>query len=129
MLAVKLFALGCAKIIACFIWVTLKIKGNFDGIRWGDIVLDQWRSPVVRYFRGAGRRCFVTNFEIARKHFNAALAEAAENGFGADVTARYFLNLVVTKYLETRTVDDVRSELAFVAENCDPETDYMFMRP
>ena len=71
----------------------------------------------------------MTNFEIAREHFNAALAEAAEHGFGADVTARYFLNLVVAKYLETRTIDDVRSELVFVAENCDPETDYMFMRP
>jgi hypothetical protein len=36
---------------------------------------------------------------------------------------------VVAKYLETREVVDVQSELRFVAENCDPGTDFMFMRP
>jgi hypothetical protein len=39
------------------------------------------------------------------------------------------LGLVVSKYLESRGVSDVQSELHFVAENCDPETDFMFMRP
>jgi len=39
------------------------------------------------------------------------------------------LSLVVSKYLEKRSVEDVRSELNFVADNCDPETDFIFMRP
>jgi len=66
---------------------------------------------------------------IAKRHFDEAIKEAIAAGYDADSTARYMLNLVVEKYLETRSLADVRSELQFVAENCDPETDFMFMRP
>ncbi len=66
---------------------------------------------------------------IAKRHFDEAIREAKAAGYDADGTARYMLNCVIAKYLESRTVKDVRSELQFVAENCDPETDYMFMRP
>lgn len=68
-------------------------------------------------------------FDIAKKHFDAAMREATETGFDTDAVARQLLALVVSKYLETRSINDVRSELAFVAENCDPDTDYVFMRP
>ena len=71
----------------------------------------------------------MTASSIARKHFDAAMQEADKEGFGADSVARQILSLVVLKYLETRTVTDVQSELSFVADNCDPDTDYMFMRP
>lgn len=67
--------------------------------------------------------------EIAKRHFAAALVEAESNKLGHDGVCRSLLGLVVTKYLETRSVADVRSELQFVAENCDPDTDFMFMRP
>lgn len=67
--------------------------------------------------------------KIAKFHLDAALSEAQAAGYDVDATARYMLSLVVQKYLEYRSVKDVRSELQFVAENCDPETDYMFMRP
>ncbi len=67
--------------------------------------------------------------EIARRHFEAALREAESAGLGNDSVSRSLLGLVVSKYLETRSVKDVRSELNFVAENCDPDTDFMFMRP
>ena len=43
--------------------------------------------------------------------------------------AARMLGLVVSKYLESRGVSDVQSELRFVADNCDPDTDFMFMRP
>ena len=66
---------------------------------------------------------------IARRHFGAAIAEAVAAGHDPDALARQMLGLVVSKYLEKRPVDDVRSELIFVAENCDPETDFVFMRP
>jgi len=66
---------------------------------------------------------------IARRHFGDAVAEAMAQGYDPDSLARYMLGLVVSKYLEQRTVDDVRSELLFVAENCDPKTDFAFMRP
>jgi hypothetical protein len=39
------------------------------------------------------------------------------------------LSLVVSSMLERRGVADVRSELLAAAENVDPDTDYMFMRP
>ena len=66
---------------------------------------------------------------IAKRHFDLAIAEAVTAGYDSESTARYMLNCVVEKYLETRSVADVRSELQFVAENCDPDTDFMFMRP
>ena len=67
--------------------------------------------------------------EVARKYFDAALRTALEEKVDADAVARQLLNLIVHKYLETRSVQDVQSELRFVADNCDPDTDYMFMRP
>ncbi len=66
---------------------------------------------------------------IAKRHLDAAIAEAIAAGDDAEATCRYLLNAVVEKYLERRSVADVRAELQFVAENCDPDTDFMFMRP
>jgi hypothetical protein len=67
--------------------------------------------------------------DIAKRHFTAALAEADAAGLDHDSLCRSLLGLVVAKYLEKRSVSDVQSELRFVAENCDPDTDFMFMRP
>ncbi len=67
--------------------------------------------------------------EIAKRHFTAAIAEAEASGQGVDSVCRAMLSLVVAKYLESRSVADVQSELRFVADNCDPDTDFMFMRP
>jgi hypothetical protein len=67
--------------------------------------------------------------EIAQRHFSAAVAEAESTGQAADSVCRALLSLLVAKYLESRPVADVQSELRFVADNCDPDTDFMFMRP
>ena len=67
--------------------------------------------------------------EIAKLHFSAAMAQAEAAGLDRDGVCRALLGLVVAKYLETRGVADVQSELRFVAENCDPDTGFMFMRP
>ena len=66
---------------------------------------------------------------IARHHLEKALAQAEAEGAGTDSVARAMLGLVIAKFLEYRTVDDVRAELIAAAENCDPDTDYPFMRP
>ena len=66
---------------------------------------------------------------IARRYFGAAVSEAVAAGYDPDTLARYMLGFVVAKYLEKRPVDDVRAELTFVADSCDPNTDYIFMRP
>jgi hypothetical protein len=67
--------------------------------------------------------------EIAERHFSAAMAEAEAAGQATDSICRALLGLVISKYLESRGVSDVQSELRFVADNCDPDTDFMFMRP
>jgi hypothetical protein len=67
--------------------------------------------------------------EIAQRHFAAALKEADGAGLGHDSLCRALLGLIVAEYLTTRGVADVQSELRFVADNCDPDTDFMFMRP
>ncbi len=67
--------------------------------------------------------------DIAQRHFAAAVDEAETAGVGQEPVCRALLNLVITKYLETRSVADIQAELRFLAENCDPDTDFMFMRP
>ncbi len=67
--------------------------------------------------------------EIANAHFAAAISEAEAAGANLDGLCRTLLGLIVSKYLENRPVADVQSELRFVADNCDPDTDFMFMRP
>ena len=67
--------------------------------------------------------------EIAKLHFDAAISAAGAAGADVDGVCRAMLGLVVSKYLERRPVSDVQSELRFVAENCDLDTDFMFMRP
>lgn len=67
--------------------------------------------------------------DLAQKHFSATMDEAKAAHLDPDAVARALLGLVVRQYLETRSVKDVQSELQFLAENCDPDTDYVFMRP
>ncbi|NVN88057.1 MAG: hypothetical protein HXX15_18410 [Rhodopseudomonas sp.] len=71
----------------------------------------------------------MTATEIAKRHFSAAVEQAEAAGLGHEGVCRSLLGLVVAKYLESRNVADVQSELRFVAENCDPDADFMFMRP
>lgn len=67
--------------------------------------------------------------KIAKTHYAAAMAECAVTGQGEDAVARAFINLALETYLQTRSIDDVRRELQNLAENLDPDTDYVFMRP
>ncbi|PDT92191.1 hypothetical protein CO669_02715 [Bradyrhizobium sp. Y36] len=67
--------------------------------------------------------------DVAQRHFSAAIDDAEASGLGHEAVCRALLGLVISKYLETRSVADIQAELRFVAENCDPDTDFMFMRP
>ncbi len=71
----------------------------------------------------------MTPGEIARTHFAAAVAAAKTQGQDVDAVARTMLSAAIASMLERRSVADVRAELLAAAENVDPETDYMFMRP
>lgn len=66
---------------------------------------------------------------MAKRHFRAALAEARESGVDVDAVARHTLALVISTFLKHRSVADVRQELIAAADNVDPDTDYVFMRP
>jgi hypothetical protein len=68
-------------------------------------------------------------YQIAKKHFDAAIAEAETEKAGVDAVARQMLALVIKTYLSTRPLKDVQAELISAAENADPDADYMFMRP
>jgi hypothetical protein len=66
---------------------------------------------------------------IAERHFKAAIAEAGTEGVDTDAMCRSMMGLIVAQYLQTRSVEDVQSELRFAADNCDPDADFAFMRP
>jgi len=67
--------------------------------------------------------------DIANRHLTAALSDAKAEGVDTDALCRSLLGLIVSTYLETRSVADVQSELRFIADNCDPDTDFAFLRP
>jgi len=67
--------------------------------------------------------------QIARRHFETALAEAAATEAGVDSLGRHMIDVVIAHFLKTRSVDDVRRELQFIVDTVDPDTDFVFMRP
>jgi hypothetical protein len=71
----------------------------------------------------------MTAGEIARCHFAAALTAAAAERQDADAVARAMLAQAIANMLARRSVADVRAELLAAADNLDPDTDYVFMRP
>jgi hypothetical protein len=81
--------------------------------------LQQSRKPAIT----------MSAFDIARRHAAEAFEEARGKNAGTDIVGRHLIDAVITEFLKTRSVDDVRRELLFIAENVDPETDYIFMRP
>jgi hypothetical protein len=67
--------------------------------------------------------------EIAKRHVTAAFAEGEKEGCDGNALGRYVISEVIANYLRKRPVKDIQSELMFLAENCDPNSDYVFMRP
>jgi hypothetical protein len=67
--------------------------------------------------------------DIAKKHFAAAMVEAQKAGQDTDAVARQFLALVTAAFRERRSAEAARAELLEAANHCDPDEDFMFMRP
>lgn len=67
--------------------------------------------------------------QIARAHFAAAMAQAGVEGQDPDAVGRTLLAEIVKSMLLRRSIGDVRAEILAAADNIDPGTDYMFMRP
>lgn len=67
--------------------------------------------------------------DIAAPHLEAALAEAKAQQISTDALARIFFEGVLRIWRETRTPEDIRTELLEAADHLDPDEDFMFMRP
>jgi hypothetical protein len=67
--------------------------------------------------------------DLARRHVQAAIEEAAAHGHPTDSVARAFLGVVVEIYRAERGADDIRRELEFVAGHLDEDEEFEFMRP
>ena len=66
---------------------------------------------------------------IVKKHYEAAMAEAADIGIPADTMARTTLSFVMMTLREHNTTAQIRDELVYVIDNLDPNEEYVFMRP
>ncbi len=66
---------------------------------------------------------------IVKRHLDAAIAEAGQQGHSPETVARTMLSFVIAVYREHRELADIRDELIYTIENLDPDTDYEFMRP
>lgn len=66
--------------------------------------------------------------EICREHLHAALKEAGRN-VSSDLLGRAMLGEVVAMWRRERSLDDIKTELEYTADNIDPEEEYAFMRP
>lgn len=66
---------------------------------------------------------------VVKKHLDAAVAEAGEQGHPPEIVARTALSFVIEIYRKHRDVDDIRTELQYAIDNLDPDQEYEFMRP
>jgi hypothetical protein len=67
--------------------------------------------------------------QLVKKHIDAAVAEAGDDGHPPDAVARTMLSFVIEIYRSNREADDIRAELQYAMDNLDPDQDYEFMRP
>lgn len=67
--------------------------------------------------------------DIVTAHVEAALQEAAELQIPSDALGRVMFEQVLRIWRETRTDEDIRSELLNAIDHLDPDEDFMFMRP
>ena len=67
--------------------------------------------------------------DIVTRHMSEILADAEAAKVPADLIGRELINQVIDIYRQTRSIDDIASELSFLAENLDPDQEYAFMRP
>lgn len=67
-------------------------------------------------------------YEIARRHLEAAVAEAGVSSIPPETVASAMLNEAVAVLKRVRPKDDVASELSFLIENLE-DKDYAFLRP
>jgi len=67
--------------------------------------------------------------ELVSGHVAALLEQARRENVPTDVVGRLLLERVIALWRESRSTEDVASELRFAIENLDGDQDFAFMRP
>ena len=70
-----------------------------------------------------------TDREVVGEHVRALLAEAENQKIPRDVIGRLLVQEAIEIWKVERSLSDIESELKFVVETLDPDTDFEFMRP
>ena len=66
---------------------------------------------------------------LVNSHIEQLLASTSENGIPEDLVGRLLVSAAIGIWRNSRSVEDIASELEFAIENLDPDTEYAFMRP
>ena len=66
---------------------------------------------------------------LVHKHLAGLFAEAADQKVPEDVLGRLLLSAAIGLWRNSRSIDDIASELKFTIDNLDPDLEYPFMRP
>lgn len=67
--------------------------------------------------------------DIVTKHVEAMMADANAEQIPGDVLGRIMFEQVLRIWRESRTLEDIRTELETSIEHLDPDEDFAFMRP
>ena len=67
--------------------------------------------------------------KIVSQTVQKLLVEAAAEKMPLDVVGRHLIESAIGIWRQTRSSDDIASELQFMIDNMDEDTEYPFMRP
>ena len=67
--------------------------------------------------------------ELVNSHLEILFAQAAEKKIPEDLIGRLLVSAAIGIWRNSRSVEDITSELNFTIENLDPDVEYPFMRP
>lgn len=68
-------------------------------------------------------------YKLARVVMAQGIEQAAAQGYDEQAFARAMMAELIAVYRRARSMDDIASELKFLADNLDEDEEYAFMRP
>ena len=67
--------------------------------------------------------------KLVTQHVDTLITAAAADNMPEDVVGRHLLESAIGLWRRSRTTEDIVSELQFMIDNMDEDTEYPFMRP
>lgn len=68
-------------------------------------------------------------YKVAKAVMAQGIEQAVAEGYDEQAFARAMMTEVIAVYRRARSMDDIASELKFLADNLDEDEEYAFMRP